>query len=94
MQESDDETPTFEPCTIQESDDDAPTTAPSIQLVEYLDPEMVRYEVELKNQLSESEVQLSTTKHPSIDDITDETLHERPTRMRNPPTRLVYHQLG
>eukprot|EP00794_Sanderia_malayensis_P004303 gene4303-4872_t len=92
--ESDDEIPTFEPCTMQESDVDVSGTAPSTQPVENLDAETVRDELELEDHLSESEVQSSIAEPPSINDSTDETLRERPTRMRNPPTRLVYNQLG
>eukprot|EP00794_Sanderia_malayensis_P011484 gene11484-12681_t len=92
--ESDDKIPTFEPRTMQESDDDVSGTAPSTQPVENLDAETVRDELELEDRLSESEVQSSTAEPPSINESTDETLRERPTRMRNPPTRLVYNQLG
>ena len=91
--DSDEEFPTFEPCQIQETREEVCSAEPTVAVEDIAETDATREEVE--DQRQESEVQSSIAEPTSIDDnIAEEDTCERPRRTRNPPTRLVYNQLG
>ena len=91
--DSDEEFPTFEPCQIQETREEVCSAEPTVAVEDIAETDATREEIE--DQRQESEVQSSIAEPTSIDDnIAEEDTCERPRRTRNPPTRLVYNQLG
>ena len=91
--DSDDEFPTVEPCPMQETREEVRSAEPTIEVEDIVEADATMEEVE--DQRQESEVQSPTAEPTSIDDsIAEADACERPRRTRNPPTRLVYNQLG
>lgn len=93
--DSDDEFPTFEPHPMQETREVVCSAEPTVEAEDIVEADATREEEEVEDHRQESEVQSSIAAPTSIDDsIAEEDARGRSRRTRNPPTRLVYNQLG